>query len=51
MLQHWQKTAVIVDVMVDAESRDSYVTRGLYKTSRVAACLFLSFSLALDPRL
>ena len=45
------ETAVMVDVMVDAESRDPHVTRGSYITPRVAACLLLSFSLALDSRL
>ena len=28
----------MVDVMVDAESRDSHMTRGSYITPRVAAC-------------
>jgi hypothetical protein len=30
---------------------DPHVTKGMYITSRVTTCLFLSFSLALDPRL
>jgi hypothetical protein len=31
--------------------RRAYVTKGLYITSRVTACLFPSLSLALDPYL